>query len=176
MPLTKVKKEEIVSEVSSLLDSSKLTVIANYQGSSVKQLQDLRADAKNSGTKVKVLKNRLVIKALQSQDKYKDIDTQKLNDQLIYAFNSEDEVAPAQAFARFAKKHQSLQFIGAIADDGQFMEADDVKQLAALPSKDQLRGQLVGLFQAPHRGFVTVLSGNMRGVLNVLSARAESIN
>ena len=56
------------------------------------------------------------------------------------------------------------------------MEADDVKQLAALPSKDQLRGQLVGLLHAPQRGFVTVLSGNIRGVLNVLGARAESIN
>ena len=83
MPLTKAKKEEIVNEVSDLLDSSKLTVIANYQGSSVKQLQGLRADAKNDGTKVKVLKNRLVIKALQSQDKYKDIDTAKLTNSLF---------------------------------------------------------------------------------------------
>ncbi len=176
MALTKLKKEEVVREVSELLDSSKLTVIANYQGTSVKQLQTLRKDAKDGGTKVKVLKNRLVIKALQSQDKYKAIDTVKFNQQLIYAFNSEDEVAPAQAFANFAKKHQSLEFVGAISEDGQFMEAGDVKQLAALPSKDQLRGQLVGLFSAPQRGLVTVLSGNIRGVLNVLNARSENIS
>lgn len=176
MALTKAKKEEIVKEVSDLLDSSKLTVIANYRGSGVKQLQDLRKDAKSGGTKVKVLKNRLVIKALQSRDKYKDIDTTKLSEQLIYAFNSKDEVAPAQAFAKFAKAHKSLEFVGAISEDGQFMEANDVKQLAALPSKDQLRGQLVGLFQAPHRGLVTVLSGNIRSVLNLLQARSESIS
>lgn len=176
MALTKAKKEEIVSEVSELLDSSKLTVIANYHGTSVKDLQALRKDAKTGGTKVKVLKNRLVIKALESKDKYKDIDKAKLSEQLIYAFNSEDEVAPAQAFANFAKKHPNMKFVGAISEDGQFMEADDVKQLASLPSKDQLRGQLVGLFSAPQRGFVTVLSGNIRGVLNILNARSESIS
>ncbi len=176
MALTKVKKEEIIAEVSELLNSSKLTVVANYQGTGVKQLQELRKDAKTAGTKVKVIKNRLVIRALKSSDKYKDINTEKLNAQLIYAFNSEDEVAPAQSFAKFAKKNPSLSFVGALTEDGQFMEADDVKKLAALPSKDQLRGQLVGLFSAPQRGLVTVLSGNLRGVLNVLNARSESIS
>ncbi|HEX5456720.1 MAG TPA: 50S ribosomal protein L10 [Candidatus Saccharimonadales bacterium] len=176
MALTKAKKEEIVSEVSELLNSSKLTVIANYQGSGVKQLQELRRDARANGTKVKVIKNRLVIKALKSSDKYKSIDTDKLTAQLIYAFNSEDEVAPAQALARFAKAHKTLEFVGALSEDGSFMEADDVKQLASLPSKEQLRGQLLSVLSGPQRGFVSVLSGNIRGVLNVLNARSESIS
>ncbi|HET7673404.1 MAG TPA: 50S ribosomal protein L10, partial [Candidatus Saccharimonadales bacterium] len=163
MALDKAKKEEIVKEVSDLLDSSKITVIANYQGTGVKQLQELRKDAKNGGTKVKVIKNRLVIKALQSNDKYKDIDTARLNAQLIYAFNSEDEVAPAQAFAKFAKKNKSLEFVGALSEDGTFMEAEDVKQLASLPSKEQLRGQLVSVIAGPQRGLVSILSGIIRG-------------
>lgn len=176
MALSKVKKEEIVKEVSDLLESSKLTVIANYQGSGVKQLQELRKDARSGGTKVKVIKNRLVIKALDANDKYKDIDRSKLNAQLIYAFNGEDEVAPAQAFANFAKKNKTLEFVGAVNEDGSFMEAEDVKQLASLPSKDQLRGQLVSVLSGPQRGFVSVLGGNIRGVLNVLNARSESLS
>lgn len=175
MALTRAKKEDIVAEVSDLLNASKLTVIANYQGTGVKQMQELRKEARANGTKVKVIKNRLVIKALQANDKYKDIDTSKLNTQLVYAFNPEDEVAPAQALAKFAKTNKTLEFVGALSGDGQFLEAEDVKQLAALPSKDQLRAQLVGLFSAPQRGLVTVLSGNIRGVLNVLNARAENI-
>jgi large subunit ribosomal protein L10 len=176
MALSKAKKEEVVAEVSELLDASKLTVIANYQGTSVKQLQDLRKEAKTNGTKVKVIKNRLVIKAIKSNDKYKSIDTDKFNAQLIYAFNSDDEVAPAQAFAKFAKKSKSLEFVGALSQDGQFIDAEDVKQLAALPSKEQLRAQLLSVLSGPQRGFVSVLSGNIRGVLSVLNARAENIS
>lgn len=176
MALTRAKKEEIVSEVSELLANSKLTVIAKYEGTSVKQLQELRRSAKTDSTNVKVIKNRLVKQAIQSDAKYSDIDLSKLNDQLIYAFNSEDEVAPAQVFAKFAKSTHSMEFVGAISQDGQFMEPEDVKQLASLPSKEQLRAQLVATLSAPQRGFVSVLSGNIRGVLSVLNARAESIN
>lgn len=176
MALTKAKKEEIVDEVSELLKSSKLTVIANYQGTGVKPLQELRRNARTEGTEVKVIKNRLVIKALDKDEKYKDFDRTKLSAQLIYAFNGEDEIAPAQAFAKFAKSYKSLTFIGALSEDGQFMEAEDVKQLAALPSKDQLRAQLLSVLSGPQRGFVSVLEGNIRGVLNVLNARLESIS
>lgn len=176
MALSKSKKEEIVKQVSELLSSSKLTVVANYQGTSVKQMQQLRKDAKANGTTVKVIKNRLVINALQTDDKYKDVDMSKLSSQLVYAFNSEDEVAPAQVLAKFAKVSKTLSFVGALSQDGKFMEVEDVKELAALPSKDQLRGQLVSVLSGPNRGLVTVLSGNIRGVLNVLSARSESIS
>lgn len=176
MALSKVKKEEIVAQVSELLSASRLTVVANYQGTDVKQMQALRKEAKANGTKVKVIKNRLVINALKADDKYKEVDTSKLNSQLVYAFNSEDEVAPAQVLAKFAKANKTLSFVGALSADGKFMEAEDVKQLASLPSKDQLRGQLVSVLSGPQRGFVGVLSGNVRSVLNVLSARSESIS
>lgn len=176
MALTKEQKQEIVSELSKLLDSSKMTVVANYQGTTVKELQQLRRQAKEDSTGIKVVKNRLIIKALQATDALKDVDTSKLTSQLIYAFNSEDEVAPAQVLANFAKKSGKMQFVGAISQDGVFVEADDVKALASLPSKDQLRAQLVGTISAPLSGFVNVISGNVRGVMNVLNARAESIS
>jgi large subunit ribosomal protein L10 len=94
---------------------------------------------------------------------------------LLYAFNSEDEVAPAQNLQAFAKTNPTLEFVGAITADGQFMSAEDVKALANLPSKEQLRAMLVGTIAAPLSGFVNVLSGNIRGVLNVLNARAEAL-
>ncbi len=175
MALTKEKKNAVVGEVNDLLNSSRMTVVAAYQGTPVKALQELRRQARTSGTSVKVIKNRLVVKAIQGNDNLKDADTSALSGMLLYAFNSEDEVAPAQALAAFAKKQPSLQFVGAITADGTFIGADDVKALAALPSKDQLRGMLVGTLAAPLNGFANVLSGNIRGVLNVLSARAEQM-
>lgn len=175
MALTKLQKEEIVSELNQLLSESKLTVVANYQGTTVKELQELRRTAKDNATSVKVVKNRLVKQALSSNDKLKDVDTSQLTSQLIYAFNSEDEVAPAQVLAKFSKATGKMQFVGAITPEGVFMAPEDVSVLANLPSKEQLRAQLVGTIGAPLSGFANVLSGNVRGVLNVLSARAESM-
>ncbi|MEK7152467.1 MAG: 50S ribosomal protein L10, partial [Patescibacteria group bacterium] len=102
MALTKQEKHDVVSEVSELLSSSKMTVVATYQGTTVKAIQQLRRDARDNGTKVRVVKNRLVIKALQANDTLKDVDVSALNGQLLYAFNSNDEVAPAQVLNNFA--------------------------------------------------------------------------
>lgn len=176
MALTKDKKQEIVQEVADLLQSSKLTVVAKYEGTGVKAMQQLRRDARASGTRVKVVKNRLVKQAIMNADGLKDIDTSVLEGMLLYAFNSDDEAAPAQSLQAFAKKNPTLQFVGAITAEGQFMEAADVKALANLPSKEQLRAQLVGTIGAPLSGFANVLAGNIRGVLNVLNARAEILN
>lgn len=176
MALTKAKKDEIVAEVSKLLIESKMTVIASYPGTTVKAIQSLRRSAKENATVVKVVKNRLVIKAFEGTTALKSADTSVLSGQLLYAFNAEDEAAPAQALATFAKTNPSLVFVGAFAADGTFMGAEDVKALASLPGKDQLRAQLVGTIAAPLSSFVNVMAGNIRGVLNVLSARAETIN
>jgi large subunit ribosomal protein L10 len=175
MALSKEKKVEILEEVSKLLDESKLTVMAQYSGTSVSSMQELRASASENGTQVKVIKNRLFKKSLSSSDRFKQLDSSAICGQLLYAFNSEDEVAPAQVLANFAKNEPQLTFVGAINADGVLLSAEDVKQLAALPSKDQLRAQLVGTIAAPISGFANVLAGNVRGVLNVLSARAEQI-
>ncbi len=175
MALTKDKKQAIVAEVAALLAESKLTVMASYPGTTVAAMQQLRHTARGSGTTVRVVKNRLVKQALAQNDQLKAIDASVLNGPLLYAFNAEDEAAPAQTLASFAKENPTLEFVGAITADGHLMSAADIKALAALPGKQQLRGILVGTLAAPLSGFVNVLSGNVRGVLNVLNARAESL-
>jgi large subunit ribosomal protein L10 len=175
MALTRDRKTEVVDELSQLLRDSKLTVVAKYQGTSVKSMQQLRRESRENGTVVKVAKNRLVRIALEGDDRFKDLDKAALTGQLLYAFNAEDEVAPAQALANFAKNETQVEFVGALTADGQLLSADDVKSLASLPSKEQLRGMLVGTLAAPLSGFVNVMAGNVRGILNVLNARSEQI-
>jgi large subunit ribosomal protein L10 len=175
MALTKDQKNTIVSDTAKLLSEAKMTVVASYPGTTVSSIQTLRKQARENGTTIRVIKNRLVIKALSQTENLKDIPTTAITGQLLYAFNNEDEVAPAQVIANFAKTSPTLEFIGAFTAEGQFLGTDDVKALASLPTKDQLRGQLVGTIAAPLSGFVNVLAGNVRGVLNVLTARSKQL-
>lgn len=174
MALTKQKKQEVIEEVSTLLSESKLTVVAKYTGTTVKQLQELRRTAREDNTNVKVVKNRLVIQAIKNSDLYKDADTSALTAQLLFAFNSEDEIAPAKALATFAKKNPTIEFVGAYTNDGLFIGAEDVKALAALPSKAQLVAGIINTLQSPVHGVMSGLSGNLHGLLQGLEAKAAN--
>lgn len=175
MAISRQKKETQVAEIAELLGSAKLTALASYQGLTVKELQSLRRKATEVNVTIKVVKNRLVRVALSQVATLKNVDTNLLQGQLLYAFSSEDEVAPAQILAAFAKEHNALALVGGIDAAGTILEEADIKALAALPTKEQLRGMLVGTIAAPLTGFVHVLAGNVRGVLNVLNARAEAL-
>lgn len=175
MALTKHKKKQVVDEVAELLEGSKMTVVAEYKGTPVAAMQTLRRTGRDNGTILKVVKNRLVKQALKKIAAHKDSPTEQLSGMLLYAFNSEDETAPAQTLATFAKNQPSIKFVGAFTPKGEFLSANDVKAIAALPNKQQLRAILAGTLEAPLSGFANVLAGNVRGVVNVLNARAESI-
>ena len=175
MALSQEKKQAVVDNLVEQLSNSKITVMAQYTGLTVKEAQELRNQAKENGTTLVVVKNRLVKVAMNQVESLKDVDTSSLQGQLMYAFNPEDEVAPAQTLANFSKTHPAIELKGAFESSGAMMDEAQVKQLASLPSKEQLRGQLVGTIAAPLSGFVNVLSGNMRGLMNVLNAREEQL-
>lgn len=172
MALSKSDKQNVIKEVGELLANSKMTVVAKYEGTPVKALQQLRRDARSNGTTVKVVKNRLVIQAIKGTDSVKDVDTEALKGMLLYAFNDEDEVAPAQSLHNFAKTNPSLQFVGAITAEGNFIDADDVKALALLPGKNQLIAGLINTLNSPIRGVMSGLGGNLHGLLQGLEAKA----
>jgi large subunit ribosomal protein L10 len=174
MALTKTQKQDVVKEVSDLLADSKMTVVAKYEGTGVKALQTLRRDAKANGTKVKVIKNRLVIQAIKATDGFKDVDTSALQGMLLYAFNSDDEVASAQSLHNFAKLNPTLKFVGAISAEGQFIDAESVKALAILPGKNQLIAGLINTLNAPLQGVLSGLNGNLHGLLQGLEAKATN--
>jgi large subunit ribosomal protein L10 len=172
MALSKDQKNQVVSEVAEALTSSKMTVVAAYQGTTVKAIQQLRRDARENGTKIRVVKNRLVIQALQQVNNLKNVDTNALNGQLLYAFNSEDEVAPAQSLAAFAKTNPTIEFVGAISAEGKFLSADDVKALATLPGKEQLIAQVINTLLSPINDVTNALSGNLHALLDGIEAKA----
>ncbi len=175
MALTKEKKIAIVQEVTDLISQSKMSVVVNYQGTSVKQLQNIRQRCKADGTSIKIIKNRLFIQSLKSLKTFENSDTSNLNKMLLYVFNDSDEILPAKVIAEAAKQIETLKFVGAYLPNGQFIDANEVSTIAVLPSKEQLRGILVGTISAPLTKFVNVLNGSLLGVINVLNARASKL-
>lgn len=175
MAIHRDKKKSVVEELSELLDQAKLTAFAKYEGLTVAQLQTLRRAARDSGVSIKVVKNRLVRVAMQQSSNFKATDASSLKGQLLYAVSLTDEVAPAQTLAKFAKSVDALKLAGGLNADGTILNEADIKALASLPAKDQLRAQLVGTLAAPLTGLANVLAGNVRGVMNVLNARAKTL-
>jgi large subunit ribosomal protein L10 len=174
MALTKDKKNEVVAEISQLLSDSKMTVVAAYQGTPVKAMQALRRASRDNGTTLKVVKNRLVIKAIQGTDNVKDTDTSALNGMLLYAFNGNDEVAPAQVLAGFAKTQPTIEFVGAISAEGKFLSSEEVKSLATMPSKNELIAQVIATLASPLNDVMNGLSGNLHALLDGVEAKASN--
>ncbi len=175
MAQSRESKEKDLVELTELFASSKLTVAATYSGLSVLQLQELRRVAAENGTTIRVAKNRLVKRAVSKNEQLKSADVADLKGQLLYAFSDTDELAPAQVLHNFAKANQQLEFVAGINAEGEVFNSEQVNALATLPTKDQLRAQLVGTLAAPLSGLVTVLSGNLTGLMNVLNARKEQL-
>ncbi len=174
MALTKSQKQDVINEVAELLGESKMTVVAKYQGIDVKALQSLRKDARENGTKVKIVKNRLVKQALLQTDKFQKADSSTLEGMLLYAFNSVDEVAAAQVLSKFAKTNPTLEFVGGFSGEGEFVSSDNVKALAALPGKNQMIAGLINTLNAPLRGVTSSLGSNLHGILSGLEAKASN--
>ena len=102
MALTRDKKAEVISELEQLFADSKMTVVAKYQGLTVKSIQELRIMARENGTTIKVVKNRLVRKAIENTDALKSADTSQLRDMLMYVFN------PNETFASLPSKPELI--------------------------------------------------------------------
>ena len=173
MAITKDKKNELVADLTKLLSNAKATVFAKYQGLTVAELQELRKAARENGVKIKVVKNRLVRVAMGQIAVYKDTDTTGLTGQLLYAVSDSDEVAPAKILAEFAKSHNALDLVGGFSDLGRALSTDEVKTLAAMPTKNELIAQVVAQLLSPVTDSVSALAGGLSGIVSGLEAHAN---
>jgi large subunit ribosomal protein L10 len=174
MAISRDKKNELVAEFTELLTNAKTTAFATYQGLSVAQIQILRAQARENGVIIKVVKNRLVRVVLAGISEYKDVDTTSLNGQLLYAIGTDDEVAPAKVLSEFAKTNDALVIAGGLSLEAGLLSADDVKALAALPSKSQLIAEVIAQLLSPVHDVTNALSGNLHALLDGVEAKATS--
>lgn len=169
--MKRAEKDVLIKQVSESAKAAKALVFSDFKGVSVKDISAIRGELRKSGSTFQVMKKTLLNIALR--DAGIAVDARKLEGQVGVAFST-DEVSAAKAIADYMKANKglTLSIVGG-ALEGKALSADEVKALAKLPSKDELRGMLVGTLQAPITGFVRALSGNISGLVRVLSAVAE---
>ncbi len=138
-------KEKLVSELHNIFASSELVVLLRQSGVSVVEASGLRAEAREHAVRYKVTKNSLARLALKGTD-YEHLESLFVGPTAITY--GQDEVSAAKILVDYMKKVDKFEIIGG-AHRANALDASSIKQLASLPSLDELRSKLLGLFQAP---------------------------
>jgi large subunit ribosomal protein L10 len=154
LSLNRNEKAAVVADVSAQVARSQTLALAEYRGLTVAHLDTLRRQARDKGVYLHVLKNTLARRAVAGTPF--EVAQETMVGPLIYGF-SEDAVAAAKVIADFAKGNDKLVIKGG-AYAGKALDADGVKTLAAVPSKEVLLSQLLGLMQSPVARFARVLA------------------
>jgi len=154
LSLNRNEKAAVVSDVAAQAARSQTLALAEYRGLTVEHLNKLRVDARAKGVYLHVLKNTLARRAVAGTPF--EVAADAMVGPLIYGF-SEDAVAAAKVIADFAKTNDKL-IVKAGAYAGKALDANGVKALAAIPSKEVLLSQLAGLLKSPVQRTAAVLA------------------
>ena len=154
MSLTRTEKATVVTDVAAQVARSQTLALAEYRGMTVAHLDALRKIAREKGVYLHVLKNSLARRAVAGTPF--EVASASMAGPLIYGF-SEDAVAAAKVLSDFAKTNDKL-IVKAGAHAGKVLDAKGVQSLAAIPSKEVLLSQLLGLMQSPIARFARVLA------------------
>lgn len=154
MSLNRNEKAAVIEGVSAQAAKSQTLAMAEYRGLTVENLNKLRVDARSKGVYLHVLKNTLARRAVAGTPF--EVASEGMVGPLIYGF-SEDAVAAAKVIADFAKGNDKLVIKGG-AYAGKALNADGVKALAAIPSKEVLLSQIAGLLKSPVQRTAAVLA------------------
>jgi large subunit ribosomal protein L10 len=154
LSLNRNEKAAVVADVAAQAARSQTLALAEYRGLTVEHLNKLRVDARAKGVYLHVLKNTLARRAVAGTPF--ESASESMVGPLIYGF-SEDAVAAAKVLSDFAKGNDKLIVKGG-AYAGKALNADGVKSLAAIPSKEVLLAQLLGLMQSPISRIARVLA------------------
>jgi large subunit ribosomal protein L10 len=165
MPLTRNEKEQLLQEYESGLAKAPHAFLLGYQGISVPQVTELRARVRQSGGEYVVVKNTLALRAIDSQA------LQQLKEHFVgptaVVFSQNDPVAVAKALTDYAKDVPAVKFKAGMVE-GRAIAADQIKDIASLPSREELIAKLLFLLQSPVTRFARVLAAVPQSFVSVL--------
>ena len=164
------QNKEMLASIKEDLDGVSAMWVVDYRGLTVKEMQQLRRDIRETGSVMKVYKNTLVHLALA------EAELPTLDDMLAgpsaFVFSGNDVAASAKALKTFAKANENLEIKGGLME-GAAVSAAEVEAIASLPSREQLMAQIAGAISGVARGLATTINGVPRGLAQVVKAVAE---
>lgn len=155
MPLSRADKEEMLSQYGNGLATAPHAFLLGYQGISVPQVTELRNRVRQNGGEYVVVKNTLALRAIDGEA------LGALKEHFVgptaVVWSAKDPVAIAKALTDFAKDVPVLQFKAGLVE-GRPVPADQIKDIAQLPSREELIAKLLFLMQSPVTRFARVLA------------------
>jgi large subunit ribosomal protein L10 len=165
MPLSRTQKEELVASYTEGLATAPHAFLVDYKGVSVPEATDLRNRIRESGGQYIVVKNRLLLRAIEGAalEELKE----HLQGPVAVAYGDGDPVSLAKALSEFAKDVPALEFKAGLVD-GKAVAAEEIKEIATLPSREELVAKLVFMLQSPIARFVRGLGAIPQQFVSVL--------
>ena len=168
-------KQPIIQEISDSVKDAQSVVVVDYRGLTVAEDTQLRRELREAGVTYKVYKNTMMNFA------FKDTDFESLKDVLsgpsAIAISTDDATAPARVISKFAKEAPALEIKAGVVE-GTYYDADGMKAIASVPSRDELLSKLLGSIQSPIGNFARVLkqiaeNGGAEGADSAAEDKAE---
>jgi len=168
--MDRVQKQDLINSLNSDLANVETVVIAHYKGLTVAEVTQLRRAMRAKGGVMKVAKNSLVKLALKGTQ-YESLSDLFTGPTAI--FYGTDPITPAKIVSEFANDNEKLVIVGG-AMGASVLDIEGVKQLAKMPSLDELRAKIIGLLQAPATKLATLLqtpAGQLARVFGAYAAK-----
>ena len=166
------KGRAAVSEMKDIFEASPLVIAAEYSGVDVAGMTGLRQELRTNGARFKVVKNTFARIAADEAGRsgLKDVMTGHIG----FVVTDGDPAAAAKAFVKYSSDNGlAINIIGGMLD-ADVLSADRVKDLAKLPSKDELIAKMLGSMNSPIAGLVMVMSGPVRALATVLQRHVDN--
>ena len=167
--LTKKQKKQIVEELSDKIKRQKSLIFTDVSRINVSGAQRLRRILRQSDIEYKVVKKSLINLALKKDSIRQELSNGEFTGTIGLAFSYNDPIAPIKILDKFAKEHENFKILTGIMGN-KILTIDDIKELAKIPSKEELLAMLIGSLKAPINGLINVLGGTIRNLVGVLSA------
>ncbi len=142
--MNRKQKEELVESLHKTFLNSQSIIVTHINGLTVSETTNLRSNMRESNCKFKVTKNKIVKLALKNT-KFEHLDILFVGPTAVGS--SEDAIAPAKVLVNFAKETDKIKIIGGGVET-KSLSVEEIKNLASLPSLDEVRSKIIGLLLA----------------------------
>ena len=168
--LSRESKQEVINQITEKFKSNPSVFVLEYKGLTVKELEGVRKELRQTNSELKIAKNTLLKKAAE------DTDADQLSDLFVgstaVAFCSEDSAAAAKVFVKSAKDLELLNIKGGLLE-GKLVSVEEIETISKLPSRVELIGQFMGLLNSPMSSFLYSLQNMQSKLLYALEALKE---